>query len=206
MEKPLDGINVAILATDMFEEVELKKPQEALEEAGATTEIIAPKEPEIMAARHFDKAGTYMVDRLLNEADPNDYDALLLPGGALNADQLRAEPLAQKFVQRFDADDKPIAVICHAPWLLISAGLVKGRTLTSFHTIADDIKNAGGTWIDKEVVRDNNWVSSRQPDDIAAFNMAMIKLFAELAAGQTTDAGKVEELAFREQLSMEDQE
>lgn len=206
MEQPLKNIRVAILATDMFEEAELKKPQEALEKAGAITEIIAPKEPEIMAARHFDKASSYTVDRLLSEANPADYDALLLPGGALNADQLRVEPYAQKFVQQFDAADKPIAMICHAPWLMVSAGLVKDRTLTSYHTIADDMRNAGGIWMDKEVVHDGNWISSRQPSDIPAFNKAMIKLFTDLATSKSTSPQKAPELAFREQLGMDDQE
>lgn len=211
MEKPLEGIRVAILATDMFEEAELKKPQEALEEAGAITEIISPKEPEIMAARHFDKAGTYAVDRLLSEADPADYDALLLPGGALNADALRMEPQAQKFARYFDATNKPIAVICHGAWLLASTDLVRGRTMTSYYTIADDLRNAGAKWVDEAVVRDGNWVSSRQPDDLPVFNAAMINLFSELTIDNPSFRSEnlretMAEPAFREQLGLDEEE
>ena len=206
MEKPLEGMKVAVLATDMFEEDELKKPLQALKEAGAITHIIAPKGPTIIAAHHFDKGSPYRVDRLLQEADPADYDAVLLPGGALNADSLRAEPAAQRFIQHFDATDKPIAVICHAAWLLVSAGLIQGRTLTSYHTIADDIKNAGGNWIDKEVIQDGNWVSSRQPDDIPAFNAAMLELFGEAyidTEEMSAKAAGTPQMAFREKLSDE---
>jgi protease I len=200
MAKPLTGMRIAILATDMFEEPELKRPREALEQAGAITELIAPKGPEIIAAQHFDKGPMYTVDRLLKNANPDDYDALLLPGGALNADQLRMEPDAQSFVRSFDANEKPIAAICHAPWLLVSAGLAKGRTMTSYYTIADDIKNAGGNWVDKAVVRDSNWVSSRQPDDIPAFNEAMIKLFHELASTYEATPVHMPEPAFGERI------
>jgi protease I len=175
----LDGMKVAILATDMFEEAELVEPRQALEDEGAETEVIAPHDGELQAARHFDKGESISVDKLLSSASADDYDAVLLPGGALNADNLRVEEAAQTFVQDMDKAGKPIAFICHAPWLLVSAGLVKGRTLTSFHTIEDDIANAGAHWVDEEVVEDNNWVSSRQPDDIPAFNQAMIKLFAD---------------------------
>jgi len=204
MENSLEGLRVAILATDMFEEAELKEPQAALEAAGATTEIIAPQGPTIIAAQHFDKGDTYDVDRLLGEADPADYDALLLPGGALNADALRAIPEAQSFAQHFDNEGLPIAVICHAPWLLISAGLAKGRTLTSFETISDDIENAGGHWVNEPVVRDENWVSSRKPDDIPLFNEAMLSLFTPASSSQ--EALEARELVFREKLDSEDTE
>lgn len=202
MQHSLEGLKVAILATDMFEEVELTQPRAALEEAGATTEIIAPKGPTIIAARHFDKSATYKVDHLLGDVDPADYDALLLPGGALNADALRATPEAQDFVQYFDSEGRPIAVICHAPWLLVSAGLVKGRTLTSFETISDDIENAGAHWLDEPVVRDENWVSSRKPADIPLFNEAMISLFTP--AGSHQEELEARELAFREKLDSDD--
>lgn len=173
---------VAILATDGFEEIELVAPRKALEEHGIETKVIAPKGGSIYGMKHHDKAGQVKVDIELAAAKPNDFDALLLPGGALNADALRVEKAAQEFVREIDRTGKPIAVICHAPWLLVSAGLVKGRTLTSYHTIQDDVRNAGGKWQDQEVVRDKNWVSSRQPTDIPAFNQAMLTLFGERKA------------------------
>ena len=182
MATKLAGMRVAIIATDMVEEIELTQPREALEEAGAITELLSPKKGEIVSANHFDKSTTYPVDVILNEVVPAEYDALLLPGGALNADLLRVEPLAQEFVQHFDQEGKPIAVICHGAWLLVSAGIVDGRNLTSFHTIADDIQNAGGDWTDQPVVIDSNLVSSRKPDDIPVFNQAMIKLFSSSPA------------------------
>ncbi|HVZ18157.1 MAG TPA: type 1 glutamine amidotransferase domain-containing protein, partial [Terriglobales bacterium] len=122
----------------------------------------------------------FTVDFTLDQVSPDEFDAVLLPGGALNADFLRVQPKAQEFVRKFDEAGKPMAIICHAPWLLVSAGLVKGRTLTSYHTIQDDIRNAGGNWQDEEVIRDRNWVMSRQPSDIPAFNREMINMFAEL--------------------------
>jgi protease I len=122
------------------------------------------------------------VDLTLDEADPDDFDAVLLPGGALNADALRGNPQAQEFVRRMEEAGKPIAVICHAPWLLVSAGLTKGRTLTSYHSIRDDIQNSGGNWVDREVIRDRNWVSSRKPDDIPAFTREVMSLFGERKA------------------------
>ncbi len=129
--------------------------------------------------KHDEKSTTVPVDGTLDQAFAADYDAVLLPGGALNADAIRVENAAQKFIQEIDAAHKPIAFICHAPWLLVSAGLVKGRNLTSYHTIQDDLRNAGAKWQDQEVVRDGNWVSSRQPSDIPAFNREMISLFGE---------------------------
>jgi protease I len=157
----------------------LREPREALDKAGAKTTVIAPKQGSIQSFKHFDKADQVKVDAVFGDADPKEFDAVLLPGGALNADTLRVQPRAQEFVREIDRQGKPIAVICHAPWLLISAGLVKGRTMTSYHTIRDDVRNAGGKWQDEEVVRDRNWVSSRQPSDIPAFNQAMIELFSE---------------------------
>lgn len=177
----LRGLRVAILTTDMFEEVEMTEPRQALDDAGADTTLIAPHDGEVIAANHFDKSESYPVDASLDEVEPTDFDGLLLPGGALNADKLRVEPKVQAFIQHFDETGKPMAIICHAPWELISAGVVEGRQLTSYHTIADDIRNAGGEWTDQEVVIDNNWVTSRQPDDIPAFNAAMVELFAKLA-------------------------
>lgn len=178
-QKRLDGMRVAILVDDDFEQSEMTEPRRALEEAGAKTVIVSPKHDIVQGMRHDVKADTFKVDLPLDQANPDDFDALLLPGGVLNADALRANPKAQEFVRRFDAADKPIAVICHGPWLLVSAGLVCGRTLTSYHTIQDDIRNAGGRWLDTAPVRDRNWVSARSPRDLPAFNQAMIDLFAE---------------------------
>lgn len=175
----LSGYRVAILATDGVEDAELREPREALRAAGAHVTLIATKKDKIQSFQHFDKKDQFNVDSLLGDADPKQFDGVLLPGGALNSDTLRVQTQAQEFVREMDRAGKPIAVICHAPWLLVSAGLLKGRTLTSYHTIQDDVRNAGGKWQDEEVVRDRNWVSSRQPSDIPAFNQAMVDLFAE---------------------------
>ena len=180
MSKELVGMRIAILATNGVEEAELAKPRKALDEAGTTTRLISPKGGTIQGMKHDEKSEVFEVDATLDDADPNDFDALLLPGGALNADALRVVEEAQEFARKMQESGKPIAFICHAPWLLISAGLVKGRTMTSYHTIQDDVRNAGANWVDQEVVRDGNWVSSRKPDDIPAFNREMLKLFGEL--------------------------
>lgn len=184
-ERKLEGRRVAILVTDDFEQVEFTEPRKALEEAGAIVTVIAPKPGEVQGMNHDQKADSFKVDQTLDQANPDDFDAVLLPGGAINADQLRVVPKAKEFVQQLNRAGKPFAVICHAPWLLVSAGLVKGRTLTSYNTIQDDIRNAGGNWQDQEVVRDGNWVTSRQPKDIPAFNKAMLELFAQPVGGQT---------------------
>ena len=178
-DKQLNGLRVAILATDGFEEAELLEPRKTLDAAGAKTTMIAPKSGKIQGMKHDEKSEKIAVDSTFDSANPADFDAVLLPGGALNADALRVVRSAQQFVQEFNNAHKPIAFICHAPWLLVSAGLTKGRTLTSYHTIQDDLRNAGAKWVDKEVVRDGNWVSSRQPSDIPAFNREMISLFSE---------------------------
>jgi len=175
----LEGMRVAILLTDGVEDIELKEPRKALDQAGAKTTLFAPKTGTVYSMKHHDKAAQYDVDETLEKARAEQFDAVLLPGGALNADTLRVHPRAQQFVRDMDEAGKPIAFICHAPWLLVSANLVRGRTLTSYHTIQDDLRNAGAKWQDEEVVRDKNWVSSRQPSDIPAFNRAMIELFAE---------------------------
>jgi protease I len=179
-ERKLDGMRVAILVSTDFEQAELEEPMEALEEAGATTNIISTQSGKVTGMKHDEKKDEFDVEFTLDQVSPDEFDAVLLPGGALNADFLRVQRKAQEFVRKFDGAGKPIAIICHAPWLLVSAGLVKGRTLTSYHTIQDDIRNAGGNWQDREVIRDRNWVSSRQPSDIPAFNREMINLFAEL--------------------------
>jgi len=176
----LNGLRVAILATDDFEQVELVKPKQALDQAGAITKIISPqpKNGQVVGFNHDTKGDTFKVDLPLEQANPAEFDAVLLPGGALNADNLRVNRQAQDFVRQVDQAGKPIAVICHAPWLLVSAGLVRGRKLTSYHTIQDDVRNAGG--------QDRNWVSSRQPDDIPAFNQAMLNLFSKGVYGNTS--------------------
>ncbi len=175
----LDGLRVAILVSTDFEQAEMTEPRKALEQAGATTTIISPQPGQITGVNHDEKADTFNVDMTLDQANPNDFDAVLLPGGALNADFMRMNPKAQDFVKQVDSSGRPIAIICHAPWLLVSAGLVKGRTLTSYQTIQDDLRNAGANWVDQEMVRDRNWVSSRSPKDLGAFNPAMVALFSE---------------------------
>jgi protease I len=178
-ERTLDGLQVAILVTDGVEEIELTDPREALEHAGARTMLIAPKAGEIQAMKHDEKAGRFRVDMTIEKAHPDEFDAVMLPGGALNADQLRVDKGAQDFVRRMDEARKPIAAICHAPWLLVSAGVVKLRRLTSYHTIQDDIRNASGMWEDREVVVDSNWVTSRKPADLPAFDREMLALFSK---------------------------
>ncbi len=175
----LNGMKIAILATDDFEQVELTEPKKALEQAGATVQIISDKSGQIQGMNHDVKADSFKVDLTFDQAKAENFEAVLLPGGALNADNLRVNPNAKEFVRQIDRAGKPIAVICHAPWLLVSAGLVEGRQLTSYHTIQDDIRNAGGKWSDQETVHDRNWISSRSPKDIPAFNQAMIELFVQ---------------------------
>ena len=177
----LSGFRVAVLATDGFEDSELTEPVQALRQAGAHVDVIAPQAGKIQGFHHHDKSITVSVDRTLNEADPASYDALLLPGGALNADALRVAPGVPAFIRAMDTAGKPIAAICHAPWELISASIIRGRTLTSFPTIEDDIRNAGGHWVDREVMIDRNLITSRRPEDIPAFNLEMIRVFACLA-------------------------
>jgi protease I len=188
---PLESIRVAILAMDGVENAELTEPRKALEQAGAKTTLFSPKAGKIQSLNHMEKAEQIPVDATLDQADPETFDAVLLPGGAVNADHLRVQPRAQEFVRAIDRQGKPIAVICHGPWLLVSAGLVKGRRLTSYHTIQDDIRNAGGKWQDSDVVHDSNWVSSRQPSDIPMFNRAMIELFTEKKAAREEKTRRV---------------
>ena len=177
-QNDLKGMRVAILATDGFEQVELLDPRKALEEAGANTTILSPSKGPIQGMNHDEKGDKISVDLQIDQAKPEDFDAILLPGGVVNADTLRMVKSAQQFVQAIQKVGKPIAVICHGSWLLVSAGLVKGRRLTTYYTLQDDIRNAGGRWTDEEVVIDQNWVSSRQPDDIPAFNKAMLQVFS----------------------------
>src|SRR5579884_492537 len=173
----LDNVRVALLATDGVEEAELTEPAKALGQAGAKVDVISNHDGRLQAFNHMDKGDTIPIDLTIDRANPADYDALLLPGGALNADKMRAVPEVVQFIKAMA--NKPMAVICHAPWELISAGIVRGRTLTSYYTIQDDVRNAGGNWVDREVVVDGNLVTSRQPSDIPAFNREMVKLFAQ---------------------------
>jgi protease I len=189
-DRKLEGKKVAILAADMFERVELEEPRKALEEAGARTEVISIHEGEIRGFDHFDPVNTVKVDRTVEEASADDYDALLIPGGVGNPDQLRGDENAVNFVRAFAESKKPMAVICHGPWVLIDAGVARGRTLTSWPTVGTDLRNAGANWVDKEVVVDDGIVTSRKPDDIPAFNKKMIEEFAEGRHEQrTVDAG-----------------
>jgi protease I len=175
----LNGARVAVLATDGVEEPELTEPVKALKGAGAVVTVVSLKAGEIQAMSHdIDKTVKIKVDRAVKDVSAEEFDAVMLPGGAVNADRMRMEPEVQAFLKTMQDAGKPFAVICHAAWELVSAGLVRGRTLTSYHTIQDDIRNAGGNWVDREVVEDGNWVTSRQPKDIPAFNKAMLKLFA----------------------------
>ena len=180
----LSNVRVAAIVTDGFEESELTEPVSALQKVGARVEIISPKPGTVRAFRHHDKGKAIPVDVLLHNARAEEFEGLLLPGGAINADALRMIPEVQAFVRHFHETSKPMAVICHAPWLLVSADVVRGRRLTSYHTIQDDIRNAGGEWVDQEVVEDGNLVTSRQPSDLPAFNQAMLTLFASMPAGQ----------------------
>ncbi|WCM88386.1 type 1 glutamine amidotransferase domain-containing protein [Acidovorax sp. NCPPB 3576] len=166
---------VAILVTDGFEQVELTGPRDALHQAGIATRIIAPKPGQVQGFNHDEKADTFAVDGTLDQADPARFDAVLLPGGVLNADTLRTEAKAQAFVQAIDQAGKPIAVICHGAWLLVDAGLVRGKTLTSWPSLATDLRNAGATWVDETVHVEGRWVSSRKPDDIPAFNQKLVE-------------------------------
>ena len=176
--RDLDGIRVAIVLDTDFEQVEMTEPRKALENAGASCRLISTRK-EVTGMKHDEKKDTFKVDLPLDGANPDEFDAVLLPGGALNADSLRVQKQAQDFVRKMDEAGKPMAVICHAPWLLVSAGLAKGRHLTSYHTIQDDMRNAGAKWEDREVIVDDNLVTSRQPSDIPAFNREMIGLFRE---------------------------
>ena len=179
MAGKLEGKKVAILVTDGFEQVEMTKPRQALEDAGATTKIVSPKSGKIQGMNHADKGDKFDVDLQLDDARPEEFDAIMIPGGLMNPDELRATPEALEFTRHFFKEGKPAAVICHGPWVLIDAGVVRGRTLTSWPNIKTDVKNAGGKWVNEEVVVDNGLVTSRKPDDIPAFNKKMIEEFAQ---------------------------
>lgn len=175
MAGSLHGKKIAILATDGFEQAELTEPKKALEDAGATTEVVSPKSGEIRGWKIQDWGDRVKVDKPLEQARAQDYDALLLPGGVMNPDHLRMDPKAVSFVREFVATGRPVAAICHGPWTLVEAGAVKGKTFTSWPSVKTDLKNAGANWVDKEVVTDGQFISSRKPDDIPAFNHAFIE-------------------------------
>ena len=179
MADELKGRRIAVLATDMFEQVELTERWQALEDAGADVDLVSLAAGEIQGFNHYDKADTFSVDRTVEESDADDYDALMLPGGVGNPDTLRMDENAVRFVRRFFEAGKPVAAICHGPWTLVEADVVRGRTLTSWPSLRTDIRNAGGNWVDEEVVVDEGLVTSRKPDDLPAFCPKMVEEFAE---------------------------
>jgi protease I len=179
MAGELNGKRIAIVATDGVEQVELVKPRKALDDAGAQTDLISIKPGEIQGFNHFDQADKLPVDRTIEEVDADEYDALMLPGGVANPDQLRMDENVLSFVRTFFEQGKPVAAICHAPWTIVEAGAARGRTLTSWPSLQTDIRNAGGNWVDEEVHVDAGLVTSRKPGDIPAFNAKMIEEFTE---------------------------
>jgi protease I len=179
MPNQLNGKRIAILATDGVEQVEMTEPRKALDAAGAKTELVSPAKGKLQAWQHHEKGDKFPVDVELADADPNNYDALVLPGGVANPDQLRTIPQAVEFVRSFFEQDKPVAATCHAPWMLVEAGVVRGRTVTSWPSLKTDLRNAGAKWVDREVVEDGGLVTSRKPDDIPAFNKKIVELFSQ---------------------------
>jgi protease I len=176
----LTGKRIAFLATDMVEQVELTEPWKAVEEAGGTPELISLEEGEIQGFDHYDKADTFPVDRVVSAVSADDYDGLVLPGGVGNPDTLRMDEDAVRFARTFVEAGKPVAVICHGPWTLVEAGVVRDRTLTSFPSVRTDIENAGGSWVDEEVVVDDGLISSRNPDDLPAFCRTLVEEFSRV--------------------------
>jgi len=179
MGDELKGKKIAFLATDMVEQVELTEPWRAVTDAGGKPELISLKPGEIQGFNHYDKADRFKVDKTVEEVSASDYDGLVQPGGVGNPDTLRSDENAVNFVREFFEQAKPVAVICHGPWMLVEAGVVRGRKVTSWPSLETDIRNAGGTWVDEEVVVDNGLVTSRKPDDLPAFNKKLVEEFAE---------------------------
>jgi len=179
MARKMEGKKVAILVADGFEQVEMTKPREALNEAGADTKIVSLKSGQIQGMHHADKGDKFDVDLTLDEANPEDFDALMIPGGLINPDAMRSDKRALNFARHFFEAHKPVAAICHGPQVLISADLVRGRKMTSWPAIQVDMQNAGANWVNEEVIVDNGLVTSRKPDDISAFNQKMIEEFCE---------------------------
>jgi protease I len=183
----LEGKTIAIIAADMVEQVELVEPRKALDEAGATTHLISMKPGAIQGFNHFDKADKHNVDKTIDSVNAKDYDALVIPGGVGNPDQMRMDERMVKFTRAFFDQSKPVAVICHGPWMLVEADVVRDREVTSWPSLRTDIRNAGGSWVDEPVVVDNGLVTSRRPADIPAFNEKMLEEFAEgVHAGRRT--------------------
>ena len=182
MTSELTGLRVAFLATDGVEQVELTGPWKVVQNAGGEPQLISPNKRSVQGFNHLDKADTFDVDRSLDSVQASDFDALVLPGGVANPDTLRTDPAAVRFVRDFFESRKPIAAICHAPWLLVEAGVVNGRTLTSFPSLRTDLANAGANWVDAQVVRDDGLVTSRRPDDLPAFCAALLREFAAASA------------------------
>jgi protease I len=181
MAGELDGMRVAVLATDGVEQVELDRPWQTLEEAGAEPELVSLREGSITAFNHLDKGDEKMVDATVGSAAPGGYGGLVLPGGVINGDFVRADADAVAFVQAFFDAGKPVAAICHAPWVLAEAGVVRGRRMTSWPSLQTDLRNAGADWVDEEVVVDGNLITSRKPDDLDAFGAAIVERFAASA-------------------------
>jgi protease I len=179
MARELDGRRVAILATDGVEEVEYTEPRAAVERAGAQVELVSIKSGQIQAVKVMDKSNTYPVDRTVDQANPDDYDGLLLPGGVANPDYLRMDPRAVAFVRAFFDAGKPVGAICHGPWMLVEADVVRGRRISSWPSLKTDIRNAGGTWVDEVVHTENGLVTSRKPDDLPQFCAKIVEEFAE---------------------------
>jgi protease I len=179
MASRLSGKKIAILATDGFEQVELTEPRKALDEAGATTIVISPKNGEIKGWKSKEWGDTVKVDKPLADANPNEYDALVLPGGVINPDHLRMDPKAVNFVKQFVGTGKTVAAICHGPWTLVEADVVRGKKVTSWPSVKTDLKNAGANWVDQEVVTDGQFIFSRKPDDIPAFSKAIIEAVSQ---------------------------
>jgi len=185
MNTKLQGKKIAIVVTDGFEQVELTEPKKALESAGATVHVISPKSGQIKGWNHTDWGEKIKVDKTLDDAKPAEYDGLVLPGGQINPDRLRIEPRAVAFVTEFFNSGKPIGAICHGPWLLVEADVLKHRTLTSWPSVRTDIRNAGGHWVDEQVVTDQNLTTSRKPDDLPAFNERLIREFSHTKPAQS---------------------
>jgi protease I len=179
----LNGKRIAFLATHMVEQIELMEPWKAVEQAGGTPELVSLEKGQIQGFNHYDKADTFSVDRIVAEASPDEYDGLVLPGGVGNPDKLRMDENAVQFVRGFVEAGKPVGVICHGPWTLVEADVVRGRTLTSYPSVKTDIRNAGGNWVDQEVAVDDNLVSSRWPDDLPAFCKTLVEEFAKAPVG-----------------------
>ncbi len=183
MANELDGKRIAfMMANEGVEQVELTEPWKAVQQAGGTPELIAPKAGKVQAFNHLDKADTFDVDRTTGEVRVDQYDGLVLPGGVANPDQLRLDEPAVSFARAFFDAGKPVAVICHGPWTIVEADVVRGRTITSWPSLKTDIRNAGGQWVDEEVCRDGNLITSRKPDDLPAFCAALVDAFARSAA------------------------